>query len=74
MRAGSTSAGNAVLQSLANGSQEQEWDIISAGNGYFGFKNRLSGLVLDLNASGFAVQQSQGTTSLTQQWQIVPVH
>jgi len=71
---GSSSAGNAVLQSLANGSQEQEWDIISAGNGYFSFKNRLSGLVLDLNPSGFAVQQSQSSTSQTQQWQIVPVH
>ena len=71
---GSSSGGNAVLQSLANGSHEQEWDIISAGNGYFGFKNRLSGLVLDLNASGFAVQQSQSGSSQNQQWQIVPVH
>ena len=60
-------------RSLANGSQEQEWDIISAGNGYFSFKNRLSGLALDLNASGFAVQQSQSSTSQTQQWQFVPV-
>ena len=60
-------------RSLANGSQEQEWDIISAGNGYFNFQNRLSGLALDLDVSGFAVQQSQSSTSQTQQWQIVPV-
>jgi arabinogalactan endo-1,4-beta-galactosidase len=70
----SNSADNAVLQSVANGSQEQEWDIISAGDGYFNFKDRLSGLVLDLNASGFTVQQTQSGTSQSQQWQIDPVH
>jgi len=57
-----------------HGSQEKEWDIISAGNGFFNLKNRLSGMVLDLNSSGFAVQQSQSASSQTQQWQIVPVH
>lgn len=70
----STSAGNPILQSLANNSQEQEWDVISAGNGYFNFKNRQSGLVLDLSSSGFAIQQTQSSTSQTQQWSIVPVH
>jgi len=71
---GSNSAGNPVVQSLANGSQEQEWDVVSAGSGYFNFKNQMSGLVLDLNSSGVAVQQTASSTSQTQQWQIVPVH
>lgn len=70
----SNSAGNQILQSQANSSQEQEWDVISAGNGYFNFQNRQSGMVLDLNSSGFAVQQAQSSTAQTQQWQIVPVH
>ncbi len=70
----SNSAGNPILQSSANGAQEQEWDVTSAGNGYFNFRNRQSGLVLDLNTSGFAVLQTQAGTSQTQQWSIVPVH
>ena len=70
----STSSGNPVVQALANGSQEQEWDVFSAGNGYFQVKNRLSGLVLDLNASNSAVQQPASATVRTQQWQVVPVH
>lgn len=71
---GSSSAGNPVLQSEANGSQGQEWDVASAGNGYFNLTNRQSTLVLDLNSSGFAVQQAQNSAAQTQQWQIVPVH
>ncbi len=71
---GSTAAGAPVVQSLANGSQEQEWDVVSAGNGFFTFKNRLSGMVLDLDGAGFAVQQPLSSASQTQQWQIVPVH
>jgi hypothetical protein len=71
---GSSSAGTPIIQSLANGSHEQEWDVISAGNGFFNFKNRVSGLVLDLDNSGLAVQQTQNAKASTQQWQIVPVH
>ena len=70
----STSAGNPILQSQANSSQEQEWDVLSAGNGYYSFQNRQSGLVLDLNSSGFAIQQAQASSAQTQQWRIVPVH
>ncbi|HUJ29714.1 MAG TPA: glycosyl hydrolase 53 family protein [Candidatus Acidoferrum sp.] len=71
---GAKSAGSPVVQASASTSQEQEWDIVSAGNGYFNLVNRVSGLVLDLNASGLAVQQTQSASSQTQQWQIVPVH
>jgi hypothetical protein len=69
----SSSAGNPILQSPANESQQQEWDVVSAGNGYFNFKNRQSGLVLDLSSSGFAVQQAEASSAQTQQWRMVPV-
>lgn len=71
---GSSSASNPVVQNMSNGSQEQEWDVISAGNAFFVFKNRVSGMVLDLDSSGFAVQQPQSSAAQTQQWEIVPVH
>ena len=76
---GSTTSGSAVVQSAANGSKEQEWDVVSAGNGYFNVMNRLSNLVLDTNGgskalAGFAVQESANSSAQTQQWQIVPVH
>jgi arabinogalactan endo-1,4-beta-galactosidase len=76
---GSSSSGNAIVQSLADGSAEQEWDVVSASGGYFNVVNHLSGLVLDTNGgtgtqAGFVVQEAQNSTSQTQQWQIVPVH
>lgn len=71
---GSKSAGSPVVQASAGTSEEQEWDVVSAGNGYFNIVNHLSGFVLDLNANGLAVQQTQSGSTQTQQWQIVPVH
>jgi len=76
---GSTASGNAVAQSPSGGGEEEEWDIDTAGNGYFTLVNRVSGLVLDMNGgvgaqAGFAVQEPQNSGSTTQQWQIVPVH
>jgi arabinogalactan endo-1,4-beta-galactosidase len=76
---GSMSSGNALVQSPSGSAQELEWNIVSAGNGYFNLVNRVSGLVLDLNGgvgaqAGFAVQEPQDNSSATQQWQIVPVH
>jgi arabinogalactan endo-1,4-beta-galactosidase len=76
---GSTASGNAIVQSPSSAGQQQEWDIVSAGGGYFNLVNRLSGLVLDMSGgvgeqAGFAVQEPQNSSSTTQQWQIVPVH
>jgi hypothetical protein len=76
---GSTASGNVIVQSPSNGGQEQEWDVVSAGNGYFNLVNRLSNLVLDMNGgageqAGFAVQEPQNSSSTTQEWQIVPVY
>src|ERR1039458_841646 len=73
---GSTLSGNAIVQSPSGSVQELEWNIVSAGNGYFSFVNRASGLVLDMNGgtggeAGFAVQEPQNNNSATGQWQIV---
>ncbi|HEX4426187.1 MAG TPA: glycosyl hydrolase 53 family protein [Terriglobales bacterium] len=76
--AGSTSSGGVIVQSLADGSAEQEWDVVSAGGGYFNVVNHLSGHVLDANGgtgpqAGFVVQEVPSAVQ-TQQWEIVPVH
>ena len=76
---GLTSSGNIIVQSPSGGGQEEEWNIVSVGNGYFAILNRVSGLALDMNGgvgaqAGFAVQEPQASSALTQQWQIVPVH
>ena len=76
---GSTVGGSVVVQSPSGSGQELEWNIVSAGGGYFSLVNRLSGLVLDMAggsgaAAGFAVQEPPNNDSATQQWQIVPVH
>jgi arabinogalactan endo-1,4-beta-galactosidase len=66
-------SGNAIVQSPSGSGQELEWNMLSAGNGYFNLVNRASGLVLDLSG-GVAVQEPLTGNSATQQWQIVPVH
>jgi hypothetical protein len=70
---GSISSGNVIVLSPPGSARELEWNVVSAGNGYFYFVNQASGLVLDING-GFAVQEPQDSNSMTQQWQIVPVH
>jgi arabinogalactan endo-1,4-beta-galactosidase len=75
----STISGTAIVQSLANSSTEQEWMIVSVGNGYFNFINHLSGLALDTGGgsgalAGFVVHDPQSSSTQTQQWQIVAVH
>ena len=71
---GSTAAGSPVVQATTDASEEQEWDIVTAGNGYFQVVNHLSGFVLDVSSAGLAVQQQADSSSQTQQWQIVSVH
>ncbi len=76
--AASTANGTAIVQSLANSSSEQEWSIVSAGNGYFNLVNRVSGLALDTSGgsgalAGFVMQEPESGTAQTQQWQIVAV-
>lgn len=78
-KSGSAAGGNAIVQSPSGGGQEEEWNIVTAGSGYFTLVNRVSGLVLDMSGgageqAGFAVQEPQNSGSATQQWQIVPIH
>lgn len=73
----STTSGTAIVQSPANSSTEQEWSVVSVGNGYFNLVNRLSGLTLDTSGgtgalAGFVVQEA-ASSAQTQQWQIVAV-
>jgi arabinogalactan endo-1,4-beta-galactosidase len=75
----STTSATAIVQSPANGSTEQEWTLVSVGDGYFSLVNRLSSLALDANGgsgalAGFVVQEAQTASAPTQQWQIVAVH
>ena len=75
----STTSATAIVQSVANGSAEQEWSIVSAGNGYFNLVNHSSGLALDTSGgsgalAGFVVQETRSGSAQTQQWQIVAVH
>jgi arabinogalactan endo-1,4-beta-galactosidase len=75
----STASGNAIVQSPSDNAQEQEWNIVTAGSGYFTIVNRLSNLALDMNGgtgaqAGFAVQEPVSSGATTQQWLIVPAH
>ncbi len=75
---GAIAHGGIVVKVAVHGSAEQEWNIVSAGNGYFSIVNRLSGLALDMNGrpgkqTGFAVQELKNATAHSQQWRIVPV-
>jgi arabinogalactan endo-1,4-beta-galactosidase len=75
----SMTGGTAIVQSMANSSTEQEWTIVSVGNGYFSLINHLSGLALDTSGgsgalAGFVVQETQSGSAQTQQWQIVAAH
>jgi hypothetical protein len=75
---GSSASAEIIVQSALLGSAEQEWNIVSAGNGYFNIVNRLSGLALAISEksadhAGSAVQESRNASAKTQQWRIVPV-
>jgi arabinogalactan endo-1,4-beta-galactosidase len=80
---GSTTASAAVVQNTAAASTPgQEWNIITAGGGYYSLINKGSGLVLDA-PSAAAVQQTTASSVTTdwvigatasQLWQIIPAH
>jgi hypothetical protein len=75
----STTAGTAIVQAPGNGSMQQEWTLVSVGNGYFSLVNRLSAMAADTSGgsgplAGFVVQEPLSASAQTQQWQIVAVH
>jgi Bacterial Ig-like domain (group 3)/Ricin-type beta-trefoil lectin domain-like len=84
---GSTVQGAPVTQvAAATGTASQEWNIVTAGNGYFTVVNKTSGMVLATVAGTSAADalQQQAPASVNadwitpaaknQTWQIVPVH
>jgi hypothetical protein len=80
---GSTTSGSAVvLNAAATGTASQEWNLVTAANGYYTIVNKSSGLVLAASNSGAIQQQAPTSTSLdwitpasqSQLWQVIPVH
>jgi arabinogalactan endo-1,4-beta-galactosidase len=74
---GVNAGGNIIVESAA-GSIQQEWNIVSAGNGYFRIVSRRTGRALD--AGGTSGQQTSSRVHeprtahpQTQQWRIVRV-
>jgi len=71
-----TVGGNVEQTTLASPIQTgQEWNIVSLGSGLYHIINRNSGLALDApsSGSGNAVQNTL-SSSITQEWKIVPVY
>jgi arabinogalactan endo-1,4-beta-galactosidase len=79
-----TATGSSVVQNTAAATTtaSQEWNILTAGGGYFALVNRSSGLVLGATSSS-SIQQTSASSvaqdwviaaSNNQLWQIVPVH
>ncbi|MGA2890116.1 MAG: glycosyl hydrolase 53 family protein [Terracidiphilus sp.] len=79
---GSSSSGSTVVLNAATGTASQQWNLVTAGNGYYTIVNKSSGLVLAATGTGAIQQQSPSSTSLdwitpvnqTQLWQVTPVH
>jgi len=69
---GTSSSSDLVVQAAANNTAQQEWDVQSAGDGYYHVVNKASGLVLSIGAGGKAVEQEESTAA-SQEWMIVPV-
>ena len=76
---GSTTNGTIMQQWTAgNGDANQEWQINSWGNGYYGIKNVHSGLALDdtgwSTTDGTFIQQwaQNGNGSSNQEWEFIP--
>jgi arabinogalactan endo-1,4-beta-galactosidase len=82
---GSSSSGaTVVLNAAATGTTSQEWNLVTAANGYYTIVSKSSGLVLAVSgaAPGAIQQQTPSSTSLdwitpansAQLWQVIPVH
>jgi len=71
----SKDGGASVIQWHYNGNKNQQWKIVSAGNGYYTLQNVNSGLLLDVNASskdaGGKVIQWKSNGGANQQWKII---
>jgi arabinogalactan endo-1,4-beta-galactosidase len=78
---GSTTSGSTVvLDAAVKDTASQEWNLVTAGNGYYTIVSKSSGFVLA--GAGTIQQQAPSSTSLdwitpvnqSQLWQVIPVH
>jgi len=70
----STADGARITQWSRNSGTQQQWQFVSAGNGYYKLKSRLSGKVLDVSgnstADGAAIQQYSDHNGANQQFSL----
>ncbi|WDZ82922.1 family 43 glycosylhydrolase [Micromonospora cathayae] len=70
----STADGGRITQWTRNNGNQQQWQFVDSGGGYYRVKSRHSGKVLDVNAAstanGAAVNQWTDTNGTNQQWRL----
>ncbi|WP_212735410.1 RICIN domain-containing protein [Herbidospora galbida] len=70
----STADGARITQWTRNNGNQQQWQFVDSGSGYYRVKSRLSGKVLDVSgvstANGAAVVQWTDTNGTNQQWRL----
>ncbi|WP_198169142.1 RICIN domain-containing protein [Herbidospora daliensis] len=70
----STADGARITQWTRNNGNQQQWQFVDSGSGYYRVKSRLSGKVLDVSgvstANGAAVVQWSDTNGTNQQWRL----
>lgn len=73
----STADGASIQQNALNGYEQQQWQFVPTGDGYYYIQNVLTGKVLDVTGGyttgGTLIQQWQDLSGANQQWQLVPV-
>lgn len=69
----STAAGALLQQWTATGGQNQQFDFLDSGDGYYRVRARHSGLVLQVasSATGADISQQPDSGAATQQWRVV---
>jgi alpha-L-fucosidase 2 len=70
---GSTAAGAVLIQWSATSGQNQQFDFLDSGGGYYRVRARHSGLVLQVasSSSGADITQQTDTGAASQQWRVV---
>jgi type 1 glutamine amidotransferase len=69
----STAPGARLQQWSATGGQNQQFDFVDSGGGFYRIRVRHSGLVLQVasNSTGADITQQPGATTTAQQWRVV---
>jgi len=73
----SSGNGVSIQQNALNGFEQQQWQFVPTGDGYYFIQNILTGKVLDVTGGyttgGTLMQQWQELGGANQQWRLVPV-